>query len=626
MPEASRSRRGTAARGKGVGAGDGASVRSPEQVQAALYRIAETASAAQDMGEFYQAIHAIVGELMDARNFYIVLYDEARQAMNYPFFVDEEDEDIPDPNAWEPMGTGQAAGITAYVLRTGKPLLADQPEQARLVDTGEVQMLGIPAVDWLGVPMVADGRTVGAVVVQSYREDVRHTDAEKELLAFVGQHIATALTRARAIEETRQRNAELAVINEIGQALAKQLDFDPIVELVGERLRAIFGSQDMYVAIYHATTRLITFPYEIENGERFDGGTLQIGEGLTSKVITTRRPLRLHTAAEQAAHGAVFVRSGPEGESWLGVPINAGDRVIGAIALESLQQHAFSEGDERLLTTVASSMGVALENARLFTETKRLLAETDQRAAELAVVNEIGQALAKQLDFRGIIDLVGERLGPILAAHTLSIAIHHPGTDVISFPYSTEAGIRESDNPDLRLGEGLTSRVIQSNRALRLGTSDEAEALGVVWIGARMESFLGVPIPAGDRVLGAINLAAFEPNAYTDADERLLTTLASSMGVALENARLFDETKRLLAQSDQRAAELAVINEIGQALAKQLDFEAICELVGERVGRSSRPGLCSSVCTTARRSLLASLTRSVRASGTTRTRSRSEAG
>ena len=86
-------------------------------------------------------------------------------------------------------------------------------------------------------------------------------------------------------------------------------------------------------------------------------------------------------------------------ESWLGVPIIAGDRVIGVIALESPKQNVYTESDERLLSTLASSMGVALENARLFAETKRLLGETEQRNAELAVVNEIGAALAKQLDF-----------------------------------------------------------------------------------------------------------------------------------------------------------------------------------------------------------------------------------
>ena len=96
-----------------------------ERVQAALYRIAETASAAQDMQAFYAEMHRIVGELMYADNFYIVLYDEERQAMNWPFYVDTVDEGWPDPNVWESMGTGDARGITAYLLRTGQPAVAD---------------------------------------------------------------------------------------------------------------------------------------------------------------------------------------------------------------------------------------------------------------------------------------------------------------------------------------------------------------------------------------------------------------------------------------------------------------------------------------------------------------------
>jgi hypothetical protein len=73
-----------------------------EKVQAALYRIAEIAGAARDMQEFYAEIHRIVGELMYAENFYIVLYDDERQQMNWPFFVDAVDTDVPDPHVWEP--------------------------------------------------------------------------------------------------------------------------------------------------------------------------------------------------------------------------------------------------------------------------------------------------------------------------------------------------------------------------------------------------------------------------------------------------------------------------------------------------------------------------------------------
>src|SRR4029079_11313683 len=104
------------------------------------------------------------------------------------------------------------------------------------------------------------------------------------------------------------------------------------------------------------------------------------------------------------------------------------------------------------------------------------------------------------------------------------------------------------------------------------------------------ESWLGVPIPAGDRIIGIVSIAHPDADKFTDADERLVSTLAASMGVALENARLFDETKRLLAETDERAAELTVINEIGAALSKQLDFQAITELVGNRVSEILRTG------------------------------------
>ncbi|MDQ5816571.1 MAG: GAF domain-containing protein, partial [Actinomycetota bacterium] len=191
-------------------------------VQDALYRIAELASAAKDMEGFYTSLHAIVGELMYANNFYIVLYDEERNAMNYPFYRDEVDFDVPDPRAWEELGTGQARGITSYVIRTGKPLLGDMQDLRELERQGEMQLIGAESKDWLGVPLHSEGRPIGAIVVQAY-DRVRHSEADKELLSFVAQHVGAALSRARAIEETRQRNAELAIINSIQQGLAAQL-------------------------------------------------------------------------------------------------------------------------------------------------------------------------------------------------------------------------------------------------------------------------------------------------------------------------------------------------------------------------------------------------------------------
>ena len=113
------------------------------KVQAALYRIAETASAASDMGEFYAAVHGIVGELMYADNFYIALYDGEHNTLSYPYYRDEIDLEVPDPGAWEPMGTGQARGATAYVLPTwpARNSLPRRTYQA-LAKKGEFEIIG----------------------------------------------------------------------------------------------------------------------------------------------------------------------------------------------------------------------------------------------------------------------------------------------------------------------------------------------------------------------------------------------------------------------------------------------------------------------------------------------------
>ncbi len=562
------------------------------KLQSMLYRIAETASAAKDMPSFYAAIHEIVGELMYADNFYLALYDAARQRINYPFFLDEVDTDIPDPNIWEPFGSGNASGVTAYVLRSGTPLFADLPAMRELVAAGEMEKVGTDMVEWMGVPLVDEGLTIGVLAVQTYREDRRYAAGDLELLAFVGQHIATALTRARAIEETRQRNAELAVINEIGLGLAKQLDFGAIVDLVGERIGEVFASDSVTIALYDAETNILSFPYSMDRGTRLPDASYELGPGLTSEIIRDRVPLRLGTVDELDRHDVVqverFEGDDERSESWLGVPILAGERALGVVSLERDEAHAFSEADERLLSTIASSMGVAVENARLFDETRRLLAETEQRNAELGVINEISMGLAKQLDFAAIIDLVATRIGEVFASNSVGIALYDADTNIVTFPYTMDRGTPVPIDP-IELGPGLNSEVIQTRRPLRIGTNEEMEAHDVISV-PRFEgdedwspSWLGVPILASGRVLGVVNMEREEAHAFSDADERLLATLASSMGVALENARLFDETKRLLTETDERAAELAIINSVQDGLAQNLDMQAMYELVGDKI-------------------------------------------
>ena len=562
-------------------------------MQAALYRIAETASAAKDMPSFYAAIHEIVGELMYADNFYIALYDEERQRINYPFFVDEVDTELPDPHAWEVFGIGDAAGVTAHVLRTGRPTYIDSARYEQLLTSGEVQAAGdTSALQWLGTPLRSDGRTIGVLAVQNYRADRTLTPDDLDLLTFVGQHIGTALTRARAIEETRQRNAELALVNEVAAALSMQLDFDAIIELVGDRISAIFESDSVGISLHDPDTNILSFPYKFDRGVRIKIDSIELGAGLNSEVIKTRQPLRVSSNEEMEENHALtiprFEGDDDPAESWLGVPVLVGERVLGVISIERVEAYAFDDADERLLSTLASGLGVALENARLFAETKRLLTEADERAAELSIVNSVQQGLAQNLDMQAMYDLVGDKIREIFDAQVVDIGIIDPEAGMMHFPYSIERGVRFPDEPTEVNSSPLMLDVLRERRSMAWNDMPAWQAEhGVVVPVVQGEASLSViiaPLMAGGHVRGRISLQNLDrADAFTDSDLRLLSTLAGSLSVALENARLFDETKRLLTETDERAAELAIINSVQEGLAQNLDMQAMYDLVGDKI-------------------------------------------
>ena len=189
--------------------------RKTEAIQSAVYRISEAANSARDLPELYGQIHKVVGGLMPATNFYIALYDDQAEALDFPYFVDEE-ESAP---SRQPLGRG----LTEYVLRTGRPLLASPEVFADLLRDGEVVSVGPPSVDWVGAPLVSQGKPVGVIVVQSYAEGVRFDEEDKRVLNFVAEQVAMAIDRKRAQE--RLLDAErLATMGQLAGFIVHELN------------------------------------------------------------------------------------------------------------------------------------------------------------------------------------------------------------------------------------------------------------------------------------------------------------------------------------------------------------------------------------------------------------------
>lgn len=175
-----------------------------QQLQAALFRISQAALLAEDLDSLYAAIHGIVSGLMPARNFYIATYEAATDTLSFPYWVDQHD---PRP------GPRRARhGLTEYVLRSGRPLRDRHTTIGSLEARGDVEVVGTPAADWLGVPLQVAGTVMGVLVVQSDHQGVQYSDRDQGILEFVSNQVAMAIDRRRAAAAQQATAVELEAL------------------------------------------------------------------------------------------------------------------------------------------------------------------------------------------------------------------------------------------------------------------------------------------------------------------------------------------------------------------------------------------------------------------------------
>lgn len=178
--------------------------RRVEAERQVMLEIIHQLSSTSNLDEFLGRMHGALKTVICAENCFVALHNNETGMFHFPFVKDLHDI-APPP---------QTAGRTcsAYVFRTGKPLLARRNAFADLVASGEIEMVGTPSASWLGVPLVTSAGSLGVLVVQSYDDENAYSDRDVELLMSVGAQIALAIERKRAEEELRKREEEHTII------------------------------------------------------------------------------------------------------------------------------------------------------------------------------------------------------------------------------------------------------------------------------------------------------------------------------------------------------------------------------------------------------------------------------
>ncbi|OYW05345.1 MAG: hypothetical protein B7X11_02010, partial [Acidobacteria bacterium 37-65-4] len=207
--------------------------KQAEELEAAVLRISQAANEATDLGELLRAVHETVGRLMDASNFYVALLDPETEVVSFPYFVDEAD---PPP---APRRAGR--GLTEYVLRTGVPQVVDNDLFEDLLQRGEIDSEGAPSVDWLGVPLLAGGQAIGAIVVQSYDKGKHYSKHELDILTFVSRQVAGAVERRRTLDALARSEAQYRAVIEDQTELIGRFRADGAVAFANGAFCRFFG-------------------------------------------------------------------------------------------------------------------------------------------------------------------------------------------------------------------------------------------------------------------------------------------------------------------------------------------------------------------------------------------------
>ena len=384
-----------------------------ERVQHALYAISELSTSSLPLPEMLQQLHQIIGGLMYAENLFIAQRSPCGRSLHYLYYADSVDRDLPQPDEAVPLASLEH-GISWHAIHDARPIMAHAADPAHR-PSGQVRRHGAPSLDWVAVPMQRDGVVRGVLVVQSYDIEHRFDERDMHLLAFVADHILTALERRRARDaleaEVAQRTEELARVNaqlrqqmverERGEQLqailyriaalsSSQMDEQAFFHGVHSAVATLVNADNFYIALLDAERQWIRFAYIADDTEK-NWQARPLGNGLTERVLRTGRTLLLDSAGLQGLIDAGELDAanvGVPAASWLGAPLFGPDGPLGVVAVQTYQPElAYSPADADLFTFLARQVSSTIERRiaadMLRQANTRLEQRVTERTAEL---------------------------------------------------------------------------------------------------------------------------------------------------------------------------------------------------------------------------------------------------
>ena len=378
---------------------------------------------------------------------------------------------------------------------------------------------------------------------------------------------------ASLIRDLERRIAELEVLRWLGQAVNFTLDFDDLLELIYTQTSRVIDTTNFYIAQVDPEKAKLCYDFAVEARERIDTADEQpVGMELADEVVRTQRPIRTTDYVQECRRRGLSPRACSQ-KAWMGVPLNASDRVIGVMVVASDEPTvAYSDEQQEVFCAVADQAAAMIEKAHLYRE-------MEQQARELAALNEVSSLVTSTLNLQDVLRLIMDKSVELLRAEAGSLVLVDQGTGELVFEMTAGPGSPDLVGTRLPAGTGIIGTVAQEGISLTIRDA-QTDRRWYRGVDERTDfvsrSIVAVPMSARGRVIGVIELLNRRDGGLFDTnDERLLSAFAAHAAIAIENAQLFTQTDQALAA---RVEELSTMQRIDRELNATLDYERVMHL------------------------------------------------
>ncbi len=364
---------------------------------------------------------------------------------------------------------------------------------------------------------------------------------------------------------------------EIGKTLGSSLNLTEIIQSVRLQLGKTFNVENFYIAIYNQKRDCYYFALQVEHGIQLERRTYSADRGVTGYILRTKKSLIFHTSEEMS----LFCREqnvqikGELAQSWMGIPLMAGDKVMGVMAIQSYDEEIhYNHDDLDYFLTIGYQIAVAIQRARYYQ------ASLD-KIQRLSVLLEVSSSLATNLDLETLARTVYKEVGRLFEADNFYIATYEQGEETWELLLLVEEGAKEGRERH-SIYKGLTGYIIRKGKALLFNSPEELKKFtdehGVKVIGRPPLSWMGLPLIVHETLVGVMAIQNYEEeNCYDQTDMELFSTIAPIVASSIQNAQLFqkvasqnkalDEANKELKNTQLKLVQSQKLEAIGQLAA-----------------------------------------------------------